>query len=82
MIIALLITWLFWGSLVALEIYWKRSWYLLLIPPSALSALWFLLSLVSDAAAFYSAITIHLVLLMLFIVRLIKDKGRNEWKRP
>ena len=81
MITALIITWLFWGTLITLEIYWKRVWVMWLVVPLALSGLWFLLSRVSEAAALYSSLLIHLGLAAFILVRLLNDRRPNEWRR-
>jgi hypothetical protein len=82
MLTALIITWLFWGSVIVLEMYWRRSWVMWLAAPVALSFVWLIASQFSPPATVYLSAAIHLGLIIWFGVRLLRDRRPNEWERP
>jgi hypothetical protein len=82
MLTALIITWLFWGLLIALEIYWRRVWVMWLAVPLVLSALWLIIGWFLPSAPLYLSAAVHLVFVILLSVGLLWDKQPNKWSRP
>jgi len=82
MIAALIIVWLSWGTVIGLEVYWRRPWVMWLIVPIILSGFLGIVSLFSSRLPVYIAIFIYLILLFTLIFVVGKDKKLNDWKRP
>jgi len=82
MIVALLITWAFWGALIGLLAYWKRSWVPVLVFPLLLTGLICVISIFSSSVATWFAVGSHALFILILGIGRLKDKGPNEWKRP
>jgi hypothetical protein len=82
MLTALIVTWLFWGSVIALEIYWRRVWVMWLTVPLALSCVWLIVGQFSQPAALYLSAAVHLGLIIWVVARWVRGSGPSEWRRP
>lgn len=68
MLTALIITWAFWGAVIVILIFGRRSWIPVPVVPVVLSVAFWLVSLWSDAAACWGAVALHLWIAVASIV--------------
>ena len=68
MFTALIITWAFWGAVIVILIFGRRSWIPVPVVPVVLSVAFWLVSLWSDAAACWGAVALHLWIAVASIV--------------
>ncbi len=73
MFIALIITWVCWGLLIAIEIYWRRVWVMWLAVPIVLSFCWLVVGVFSPKGALYLAVVFHLAIVVYALLGLIKN---------
>jgi len=80
--VALLVPWIFWGILTGLLIVGRRSWINMLLIPTGITILIFTIaSLSSTKEALWASITLHLFLLVLFIVSYISFALKEQKKK-
>lgn len=84
-IIAVLITLLVWGSLIVLEIYWKRPWVQWVILIIFLSTVWVVIGYFWSFLAIVLSTLIHSAFFFYILRAFILDRREGDdviWKRP
>ena len=78
MIVALTITWLFWGAPIGLLIWWRRSWAPMILFPVLLSFLLWSVAWWSSVAAMALSGVIHVMFLLKLIVVSVRDRRESD----
>jgi hypothetical protein len=82
MLIAFLITWLFWLPLLSLLAYWRTTWYPLLILPILISVIQWSLALFSSSFSIWFSVILHAIFIIKLLWAFFTDKGPNDWRCP
>lgn len=68
LVVALVIPWLFWGTVIGLLIAGGRSWINILLIPAVFTVVILLIArFASDQEAFWSSLILHIFLLVFFV---------------
>ncbi len=78
MLIGLIIVWLFWGVIIFMLAYWRRSWMPVPAIPIALSLIVWLVSLWSEAVACWGSVLFHLYLTISLVIACIKGRKLGD----
>jgi hypothetical protein len=81
MLIAFLITWIFWLALLGLLAFWRTAWYPLLIIPIIITAIQWGSGLFSSSFSLWFSVILHSIFVVKFLWALFTDNAPNDWKR-